>query len=377
MKKLLFGLLFFLLYQNTFAQAVIEMEEYGGIYRIPCKVNGAKMKLIFDTGAESVCLSLTMADYLYDNDFITDDDIIGYGSTTVADGSIVDHIKIILKDIEIQDIHLRNVEAVVIDGQNAPLLLGQSAIKKLGGFSIYGNKLIIGTNTHSSSPMSLTEEDADRLINEADKAYKEKAYYIALEKYKIVYDNGWLNAIGKYIYANCYFHVEKNEEALYLYTSILEDIELKYPQYIADIYIQIAACNNRLNNTDDAIVFLEKAKYYAVPWSTTQAESVKMLSATYFGEGNDVKGELTMKNYIQEYLDFKNYQLSDCWDKGYSDSFLSCLYFEFSCLLFNDDERDFYRMLAAAWGNEEARKICDIFSIDYKNNPRKIMSSHK
>ena len=102
------------------AQTIIQMEEYGGVYRIPCKVNGAKMKLIFDTGAESVCLSLTMAEYLFDNDFISNNDIKGNGSSQVADGSIVDHIKINIKDIEIQGIHLKNVEAVVFLRQDTP-----------------------------------------------------------------------------------------------------------------------------------------------------------------------------------------------------------------------------------------------------------------
>lgn len=144
MNKTLFALLALLLcWSCSHAQTIIQMEELGGVYRIPCKVNGAKMKFIFDTGADKVCLSLSIANYLYNNGYITDADIVGCGTSTVADGSIVDHIKIIIKDIEIGGIHLRNVEAVVMDGQNAPLLLGQSAIKKLGEYSISDGMLII------------------------------------------------------------------------------------------------------------------------------------------------------------------------------------------------------------------------------------------
>lgn len=47
--KLLTIFLMGLIYTPCFSQTVIQMEEYGGVYRIPCKVNGAKMKLIFDT----------------------------------------------------------------------------------------------------------------------------------------------------------------------------------------------------------------------------------------------------------------------------------------------------------------------------------------
>ena len=125
------------------AQVTITMEQDGGVYKVPCVVNGAKMKFIFDTGAATVCLSESMAEYLLDNDYITRDDILGIGTSQVADGRIVDHVKINLRDIEIAGLHLKDVEAVVVEGQRAPLLLGQTAIQKLGKVSIEGNKLTI------------------------------------------------------------------------------------------------------------------------------------------------------------------------------------------------------------------------------------------
>ena len=100
MKKLFF-ITFFILSLGANAQTIIQMEKYGGVYRIPCVVNGAKMKFVFDTGASNVCLSLPMAEYLFDNGFVNEDDIIGLGSSSVADGRIVDHVKINLKDIQI------------------------------------------------------------------------------------------------------------------------------------------------------------------------------------------------------------------------------------------------------------------------------------
>ncbi len=49
----------------------IKMEKDGNVYRIPCIINGAKMKLLFDTGASVVSLSLPMAEYLFDNGYIS------------------------------------------------------------------------------------------------------------------------------------------------------------------------------------------------------------------------------------------------------------------------------------------------------------------
>ena len=89
------------------------MEEDGGVYRIPCLVNGAKMKFIFDTGASTVCISESMAEYLYDNDYISKSDFVGLGQSTVADGRIVNNLHLILRDIEIAGLHLTDVEAVV------------------------------------------------------------------------------------------------------------------------------------------------------------------------------------------------------------------------------------------------------------------------
>lgn len=61
----------------------------------------------------------------------------------MADGRVVNHTKINIRDLEIAGLHLSNVVATVMEGHDAPLLLGQSAIKKLGRISIDGNELTI------------------------------------------------------------------------------------------------------------------------------------------------------------------------------------------------------------------------------------------
>lgn len=201
MKRNLLLILAFALCLGCMAQTTIQMEEYNGVYRIPCTVNGAKMKFIFDTGASQVCLSMTMAEYLLDNDFITVDDIIGNGSSTVADGRIVNHVKINIRDLEIQGNHLYNVPAVVIEGQNAPLLMGQSAIQKLGAILINGNTMIIQNGNASDD-----DDYCDRLIKEADEAYDNGLYERAAEKYGQAYERDCLSDYGKYKYARaCYY----------------------------------------------------------------------------------------------------------------------------------------------------------------------------
>lgn len=339
------------------AQTVIQMEEYGGVYRIPCKVNGAKMKLIFDTGAEKVCLSLSMANYLYDNDYITDEDIVGSGTSTVADGSIVDHIKIIIKDIEIEGVHLRNVEAVVIDGLNAPLLLGQSALKKLGQYTISGNKLVIGTNEIHSN-QELSEEYIGQLLMEATSALNNDAYYIALEKYKILYDNNLLNALGKKDFADCYYYTDQKEEALEIYQSIQNEIESEFPQKKVSIYYQIGRCLYYLKSYGEVFPYMEKVKFYSEQWSKYQADAIWYIAISHYQKGNINKAQNIYDDYIKLYLTSKNYNPIDCWSENTHDNFLADLYYSRYLLSTTVDEKKKYIMISAKWGNMTAINEC-------------------
>ena len=195
LKQIFCILIAILCVNSAWSDTVIQMEEYGGVYRIPCTVNGAKMKFIFDTGASNVCLSMSMAEYLYDNEYISKDDILGTGSSSVADGGIVDHVIINLRNIEIAGQHLNNVQAVVIDGQNAPLLMGQSAIQKLGSIELNGNLLTIHNDQVDNS------EFIDNLFKEASTAYENKLYDRAVAKYSQLHSMNQLSDYGKYRYA--------------------------------------------------------------------------------------------------------------------------------------------------------------------------------
>lgn len=113
------------------AQTTIVMEADGGVYKIPCTINGLRLKMIFDPGASNVCISESVANMMLENDYLTISDIKGKSQSQVADGRIVDHTIINLRKVQLGDKVLTNVEAVVIKGQDAPLLFGQSALKRL------------------------------------------------------------------------------------------------------------------------------------------------------------------------------------------------------------------------------------------------------
>ena len=150
MKNIIILLFFALLFSNSlFSQKIIEMVEVNGIYQIPCKVNGVPMNFIFDTGASDVTISLTEAKFLIKQKLLTKEDFIDTINFKIANGEIIEGTKIILKSIDIDGIILENVSATIINKQNSPLLLGQSAISKLGQYTINENNLIIQNDIKS------------------------------------------------------------------------------------------------------------------------------------------------------------------------------------------------------------------------------------
>lgn len=108
----------------------------GNTYLISCKVNGLPLDFIFDTGASSVTLSKKQAVFMLKNGYLSKSDIIGSSAYQTASGDIAIGTVIKLKKIEINGLILNNVEASIINSDSAPLLLGQSALSRLGKIQI-------------------------------------------------------------------------------------------------------------------------------------------------------------------------------------------------------------------------------------------------
>ena len=117
----------------------------GGTYEVPCTINGLPLKFIFDTGASDVTLSSVEADFMLKNDYLSERDFRGSRKYLTASGSICEGAVICLKEVKVGDVSLKNIEASVVKNQQAPLLLGQSALERLGSITIDNEsaKLII------------------------------------------------------------------------------------------------------------------------------------------------------------------------------------------------------------------------------------------
>lgn len=136
MKKRIFFLILTLTIKTVCSQTTINMIKKNGVFYIPCKVNGLDMEFIFDTGASDVSISLTEALYMHKHGQLKDEQIFGKQNYSDATGKISSGTKIIINEIEVAGIKINNVSASVVNSLNAPLLLGQSAIKKFKTFSV-------------------------------------------------------------------------------------------------------------------------------------------------------------------------------------------------------------------------------------------------
>lgn len=127
---------------NLFAQKVITMSSNGSYYSLPAKINGVPVNMAFYPSMEKVVISAEAGRYYYQNGVVTDRDI-----TSATD----DYAEINIRELEIGGILIKNVSAIIIADYDGPVILGQSAMQKLGRYSINGNQITLMDYTADKS----------------------------------------------------------------------------------------------------------------------------------------------------------------------------------------------------------------------------------
>lgn len=161
----------------NYAQTKIKMNKEGGVYTVPCKINGLPLKFIFDTGASDVSISLTEAMFMLKNGYLQKEDIGEEIYFSIANGDVSKGTKINIREVEFGGLKLYNIDASIVHENSAPLLLGQSVIEKLGKIQIEGTELTIinGKNvtydysrkkneTSTNNSNDFIKNDNDRLL---------------------------------------------------------------------------------------------------------------------------------------------------------------------------------------------------------------------
>lgn len=372
MKRTIFIVLLCLCWTSLFSQTIINMEENNGVYKIPCIVNGARMKFIFDTGATSVSMSSQMANYLLENDYISKEDIVSYGQSSIADGTIVDHIVINLKDIEISGLHLHNVEAVVLDSQNAPLLLGQSVIQKLGRIEINGNILKILDNG------KLDENQIGQLFADAFNALNDGLYTKAKNSFEQLHLLGQLSDYGKYEYARACMHC-KDFATAYSVANEIKDFEY-FKEEDINIYFLLGWVNEYNDKYDDAIAYYKKA--FDFPSATYEDKAGYSASMAFIYEkmkdyqNANKNYQMAILCYGFEYGVNDQYILDDCFgrlkksQKSYRNDDVDYCVFKYietayDAGIYSNKDYLYSMCLLAKNRNTYAIKLCNRAQIDF------------
>ena len=154
----LFPLLLFIGCNTPKTQTSIKMKKEGGVFLLPCKINGLEMEFMLDTGASDVSISLTEAMFMLRHGYLRETDFVGVEKYSLANGNLEESDSVILREMEIGGLKLFNVKASLTRELAAPVLLGQSALSKLGNIEIdYASNTLIIKNS-SLAPSKPSEE---------------------------------------------------------------------------------------------------------------------------------------------------------------------------------------------------------------------------
>lgn len=129
--------------QVTDFEYAVRLEQDGNCYLVGANVNGIPMKMTLDTGASTMSISIIEYEFLKKQKLISDS-TAQVSECTIANGDTTKCFMIKIAQVSIGDTSVKNVDCLVMENPDAPLLLGMNVLNGLGGVSInYKRKLLI------------------------------------------------------------------------------------------------------------------------------------------------------------------------------------------------------------------------------------------
>ena len=133
-------------YRGTqeYPQKEISLIFENNIYKLPVKLNNnLTLDFILDLGASDVSISQDVFSVLVKTGSITETDFIGDQTYQLADGTTTKSKVFNLRSLKIGGIEIQNVRTSISNSIKSPLLLGQSALIKLGKYKIDNTKSVL------------------------------------------------------------------------------------------------------------------------------------------------------------------------------------------------------------------------------------------
>lgn len=115
----------------------VKLVNHAGVYAVPILVNDVlTINFIVDSGAADVFISSDVASTLLKTGTITNNDLLEDAIYTMANGTQVKSKRFIVRSMRVGSKEIRDVVCAVSSDKDAALLLGQSALRKLGSYEI-------------------------------------------------------------------------------------------------------------------------------------------------------------------------------------------------------------------------------------------------
>lgn len=121
----------------------IKLTEDSGVLIVKVLINGVPVNMIFDTGASLLNLTPDILLPAFRNGTITEDDVLGGGQFMDATGNINMNVIINIREVQIGNEVLHDVQASVANSMDGTNLFGLSGIRKLGNVYLDFDRLLL------------------------------------------------------------------------------------------------------------------------------------------------------------------------------------------------------------------------------------------
>lgn len=347
------------------AQVRIKMTKENGVYTMPCTVNELRLRFIFDTGASNVCISLSEAIFMLKNGYMSESDLKGASYSQIASGEIIENTSVILREVIVGGIKLHDVEATIIHELSAPLLLGQSAIQRLGKLQIEGEELVITQGQSAQTNNGCTE--ALFLLLGAKKHYLNGLYALASANYQKAWDlcpNQFICIDFDYMGAS-YYYSQNYQLAIEFLTKAenCEKIEYKF-----SLYFNLSASFKEINNYNSAMIYAQKALSVALGYNDI-SHGYASIASIYHAKKMFYEAEINYGKSIEYWLKKLEKLNSDVMQGTVKDLYLGELYYNMASVSYKlnqSDRGDGYLIKSALCGDEESKEFCKKYGLKYE-----------
>lgn len=127
---------------NTSKSNIVKLNENNGVYTLSVKFGTITEIFVLDSGASEINISNTLENKLIKNGIIRKEDYLPDALYKIADGSIINQRRVVIKNLSVGEFNLKNISAA-IGKENTPLLLGRNFLGIFKTWSIDNQKKIL------------------------------------------------------------------------------------------------------------------------------------------------------------------------------------------------------------------------------------------